>query len=352
MLSDSLLESLESTLTHTRLKLLLTNCSKIHCQNRSLHIFSRIVTQFERARKQAKDLNASFLTELAELLNHRYSIETLMSKLQAEWIASLSPEQAREERLRIWNQLKLEVVSKTVASVYATSLLSVLIAVEMAVIAKYLYLRSLFIRDKIDPDEFLPGLENVATIGKAIMTIATQFASSGAETIDTAVGRATSLVLSRVDVQQPVSRSALDDCVCSIRHEIEDAAGRDIIEEALLGHDAISGVFQLIPCDQRPLANSIISAIKTALSSPILKHTLASLVNKKLSSIIGVACEELYNTKEEPLLLSIIPNINAEFKMIMSPKAFVEDDALLTTLMAAVFRSVEPQNTFKNNNFK
>lgn len=289
---------------------------------------------------QVKQINASYLPELSQILGARYHIEELMSKLSADWLNDLPPDQARQERLRIWNQIKLEVVSKTVSAIYVTSLLALLIGAQMAIVGKYLYIKDVMDRSKIPALPIRSDLEQAAAIGKALMSICTRFVASGAETIDAAVARATSLVLSRVEVQQPVSREDLDICVMSIRHEIEDAAGRDIIEEVLLGHDALSDAFGLLPATHRPFANKIFSDLKGCLSSPLFKHQLTTLVDRKISSIIGLACEELYASSQEPLLLSIIPNVNAEFWILMSPKMMVETEAQVTTLMASVFRSV------------
>jgi hypothetical protein len=292
---------------------------------------------------QVRQINASCLPELGEILRARYHIEELMSKLQADWVRELPPDQARQERLRIWNQIKLEVVSKTVSAIYVTSLLSLLVAAQLAIVGKYLYIKDVLDRARMPPLPIRTDLEQTAAVGKALMAICTRFVASGAETIDAAVSRATALVLSRVEVHQPVSRNDLDRCVTSIRHEIEDAAGRDIIEEVLLGHDALSDAFGGLPTSLRPFANTLFANLKEALTSPLFKHQLGSLVDRKTSSIIGLACEELYTSSPEPLLLSIIPNVNAEFWILMSPKMMVEADPHVTTLMASVFRSVNIQ---------
>ncbi len=67
-----------------------------------------VIGHFERARQQGKELMASFLPEFHEIITHRYNVDGLLEKLQADWIAELPSEQSREEKLRIWNQIKFE----------------------------------------------------------------------------------------------------------------------------------------------------------------------------------------------------------------------------------------------------
>jgi hypothetical protein len=52
----------------------------------------------------------------------------------------------------------------------------------------------------------------------------------------------------------------------------------------------------------------------------IFKRLLSKLVENKLDSVLEMACEELYRAHDEPLLLSIIPNLSAEFGLLMSSK--------------------------------
>lgn len=300
----------------------------------------RIVGHFERVRREAKELSASFLPELAELLNRRYHIDELMQRLQAEHLDDLSADDARTERLKIWNEIKLEVVSKVVASVYATSLLSLLVSTLMAVIGRWVYLKDVIERGGLVPDSFITGLAEIPTVGKALMTICTHFVVNGVETIDEAVMQATKLVLGRVDVQTQVSRTELEDAVRSIRHEIEDAAGRDVVDETLLGHDTLSDAFSLLPKhSQRSLANRILADTKSTLASPLFKHVLSRAVQSRIDTLLARACQELYAAYDQPLLLSLVPAINAEYQLLMTPKLLVQDDGLLAALMASVFRS-------------
>lgn len=298
------------------------------------------MSHFERLRREVKELTASFLPELSELLNRRYHIDELMQRLQAEHLEDLSTDDARAERLKIWNEIKLEVVSKAVSSVYATALLSMLVSVLMAVIGRWVYLKDVIERGGLLPDAFIAGLSEIPVVGKALMTICTHFVVHGVETIDEAVMQATKLVLGRVDVQAQLSKAELEDVVRSIRHEIEDAAGRDVVDETLLGHDTLSDAFSLLPKhSQRTLANRILADTKATLSAPVFKHVLSRSVQSRIDTLLGRSCQELFAVYEQPLLLSLVPAINAEYQLLMTPKMLVQDDGLMAALMASSFRS-------------
>ncbi len=225
-----------------------------------------------------------------------------------------------------------------ISMAYATSLLGALIAVQMAILGRFMYLRVLLANSNINCDKI--HLDEISEVGKAIMTISTRFVNNGAEHIDQAVVNATNMILSKMDVQDSVSRSTLNECIQSIRHEIEDAPGRDIIEESLLGHDAIRGVYSLLTSEQKPLATLILEKIKRHLSSPLFKQTISKLVQKKIDKVMALACEELYVSMEEPLLLAIVPNINGESRILTTAKILVDDDPPLTALMAIIYKSV------------
>lgn len=310
-----------------------------------------MIGHFERTRQQAKELNVSFLQELSLLLAKGYPVDELLRELQAAGHA-LPADEARAEKLRLWNQIKIDgttgcrrhdstglVISKTISSIYATSLLSLLIWAQMGIVGRHLYLRMLFLNAKVDPNTYLPHLDSIGKIGKAIMAVSTRFAQSGVLALDTAIGNATSLVLCRVDVQAQVSRADLAAALESIRHEIEGADGRSIIEDCLFQQEVLKEVFAQLNHEERPLANKLLEHLKDTVASAAFKDLLAQLVNKKVAMVLGMACESLFASHQEPLLLSLIPAINAESPMITAPKTIADDDALLTAFMAIVFKS-------------
>lgn len=311
-----------------------------------------LLTQFNRSRHQAKELSASFFPEIHQTLADRYGdIDVLLAKLHSPEIAEVEDvDEARAVKLKIWNEIKVLVISKLISYIYGTSLLSALIASQMAIIGRYMYVRGLLKKDGIDPNKYKPGLEDVALVAKYVLLISSRFTQHGLPIIDEAIRRSTEMVLARVDIQDELSKECLEGHLRSIRHEIEDAAGRSLLEETIFSHDALLYVFSPLQPAHRPLANGIVETLKDTFASASFKVTLSNLVKQKIEAALIASCEELYEHAEDanctpPILLSIIPNIHGELNgngngsCGAAPE--IHDDAHLTALMAHIFKSTK-----------
>lgn len=127
--------------------------------------------------------------------------------------------------------------------------------------------------------------------------------------------------MARVDVQDRVNKESLRNFVKSVRHEIEDASGRSIIEDSIFSSpQLIQSIFASLAAEQRQLATKVIAETLDIIKSMEFKRILSRLVERKIETMLGMACEELFRSTDEPFLLAIIPNLSSEYNLITSPK--------------------------------
>lgn len=91
----------------------------------------------------------------------------------------------------------LVVISRTMTTVYATSLIAMLVSVQLSIASKYIYLNRLFQKASMNPDEIIPALSDIFVIAKHLFKISQAFLSEGIFQLNQTIVNATNLIFSR-----------------------------------------------------------------------------------------------------------------------------------------------------------
>lgn len=89
------------------------------------------------------------------------------------------------------------MVSRTIASVYVTALIELLVSAQFALTGKYLYLYHLMKRAQFSPNSLCQGLDGMANVTRNFLEISRHFASEGSTDLIASVSSSASLVLAK-----------------------------------------------------------------------------------------------------------------------------------------------------------
>lgn len=162
-----------------------------------------------------------FLSTLNHKLNMQYDIEELMLKLKEN--------QSTERKLEIWNRIKIRVFARSLCWIYAASIVVLLISVELALVARLLYLRSIFLRAGIEFALYHEELVHFDRLAKSLVAYTNEFVDMRVAMFSEAILNATTLVLGNVDIQQDLDFTHFTGLMKHVRALLESSEGKDHI---------------------------------------------------------------------------------------------------------------------------
>ena len=156
----------------------------------------RILYHYEQSRGEALDLILALLPELERIVQKGYGqIDPTMERLR-----SLKGSAEGLRKLELWEILKLDVISRSIAIIYAVALVELLYSINLSIVGRLLYLRRLFQLRQIPPSLFLPGLgdeEGTTASEREILQSSRHFVQVGLEDLIQAISNSVNAVMSK-----------------------------------------------------------------------------------------------------------------------------------------------------------
>lgn len=198
------------------------------------------------------------------------------------------------------------VLSRMLASLYSTTLLSVFLSISMSVIAKSLYRQNLLAGYSRLKDE------DLASANRNFICIAARFVQNGVAVLAESVRNSVRAIFSKVPFQEPTTLTLLSSLLGQVRYEIESTCGRNTLSECLFGD-----LDEMVRSDMSPTRRSLFMAAvnetRLAMKSDAVKGLLQEHVSRSLDRLVNDVCDG----KTIPFI-SVLPKIARLFHQQMS----------------------------------
>lgn len=302
-------------------------------RQRDLQAGENIIRHFESSWMEGEELERSLILDLKRKLDTLFPIDELMKSLEnvnkdATNVANV--EEVRAQKLGIWEELKIEVFTRMVVVTYANNLLSQFVTVAMALVGKGIYLHSI-LKESVNGDD-------LTAAHRIFLCLSGRFIQNGLGVLTESVRNALRAVFAKVPLQEQTSRILLDSLICQVRHEVETACGKSVLDDCLFGR-----LDEMIGADITPARRRIFMALtseaRRRIKSSYLRTCFTHRVNLDLEELLASLLE---NGATMPLI-SLIPKVSRSFQTQLLDNTSVSSSSseLMKRYAAVIFVDTE-----------
>lgn len=174
--------------------------------------------------------------------------------------------------------LRAIVVTRMLTALYSVCLLGEFVAFAMALVGKTLYMQSVL------RGNARASSDDTAAANRLLMTIGARFIQNGTLLLAESLRNATSAVLAKLPLHEPLTPTLLAHLLAQIRHEVETVCGRSVVEDSLFGRlDEI--VSADLPSLRRRLFIEMVTETRRWIRSDHVKSLLSTHITHQLEHI-------------------------------------------------------------------
>lgn len=197
------------------------------------------------------------------------------------------------------------VISRMLVGLYSSHILTEFIVVAMAIVGKSLYLRSVL------RGYSTVSAEDLSAANRIFVCLAARFVQHGTLLLAESVKNAVRAVFIKVSLQEPMSRILLDSLVSQVRHEVETACGKSILDDCVFGRlEEMIGAN--LSTTKRRLFIAMVTEARRRMKDPHFRQILIDQVAQDLETLLDCALEKGDLVQTIPLL-AVLPKLAKKY---------------------------------------
>ncbi len=216
-----------------------------------------------------------------------------------------------------------------IVSHYSRRLLERFITVGMALVGRSLYLRHVL------GEQCAVTSEDLSTANRLFMSLAARFIQYGVPLLAESVRNVVQPVFGKVSLQEPMTPTLMDALVGQVRHEIESACGKSVLDDSIFGRlEELVGAD--LPPSRRRLFIAMMTECRGRMRDPTSWLPMLELVKADIDAALFQAAADADDPSVRPML-AVISTLGRNFYQIFGQAASARDTALSRRLAAVIF---------------
>lgn len=259
-----------------------------------------IQRHFECSWEEGEGLMKTLLLDLQRKLSSFFPVEETMRRLES---ISGPADEVRARKIACWEELKIQVISRLLVSIYSVHLLKQFVVVSMAMVGKSIYLRAVLREES-------PILqEDLSAANRIFVCLAGRFIQHGTSILGESVRNAVQAIFGKVSLQEPCTRILIDSLLCQVRHEVETACGKNVLDECMFGR-----IEEMIGSDISPIRRRLfivmVSEARRWMRSASLKGSFFDNVRAAIDHVLIASLSQGDSSQPVRPLIGIIPKLS------------------------------------------
>lgn len=263
-----------------------------------------IIRDFESSWEESVMMRRTLIQDLHQKLEGIFGVASLMASLEKEFSGNI--EDIRSQKLIIWEELKVEIISRMLTCIYALTLLSLFLTVGMSIVAKSLYRQSL-----LSGHSHLDN-EDLAAANRNFICIAARFVQQGSILLAESIKNAVRAIFSKISLQEPTNATLLGSLIAQVRYEIESTYGRNTLNECLFGK-----LDDMVSSDMKPGRRRLFIAAVNEARSMIKCDEVRGLLQEHISRSLEQVIADATTDNTVPFV-ALLPKIGKIFHRQMT----------------------------------
>lgn len=219
-----------------------------------------------------------------------------------------------------------------IVSHYGRRILERFITTGMALVGKSLYLRYVL------KEHCSAATEDLRVTNRIFMSLAARFIQYGVPLLAESVKNVVQLVFGKVSLQEPTTLTLMDSLIGRVRHEIESACGKSVLDECIFGRlEELVG--SDLPPSRRRLFITLVTECRRRMKDPAAKTHMLGLVKSDIDIALFQAIQEGCETDEAAIkpLLAVVAKLGKNFHKVLATTTSSTDLASNRRLAVLIF---------------
>lgn len=194
-------------------------------------------------------------------------------------------------------------------------------------VGKALYLRGLL------KEHSAVSAEELSSANRVFVCLAARFVQHGTSLLVESVRNIVMAVFGKVSLQEPISKASFDSLVNQVRHEVESACGKSVLDDAIFGKmdELISGD---LSSTKRRLFISMVSEARSRMKSKHVHQALCDQIHSSLEEIYSIAFDGKIIDPSPPMI-SVIPKLSTFYHKLFKPSS--TNQIIMRRIAASIF---------------